>query len=306
MAAPHPGNVTELAQHSADAKAALVSTPVIRHIGLADLREALRLGWEDFKEVPSHAIMLCVIYPVLGLVLARTVLGYSVLPLLFPLAAGFALVGPFAALGLYELSRHRERGEQPSVWQATEVLRSPSFGAMLGVGALLLIIFIVWVATAQAIYVSLFGNAPAAEIPNFATRILTTPEGWELIVVGCGVGFLFAVVALCISVVSFPMMLDRHASAADAITTSLRAVAQNPVTMAVWGLIVAVLLVLGSLPLFLGLAVVIPLLGHSTWHLYRKVVEPDPNPPQIPPRGRIKRSAADFPVSLFQWRRDDD
>jgi uncharacterized membrane protein len=306
MAVPHPGNVTELAPRGADAKVAPVSTPVIRHIGLADLREALRLGWEDFKEVPSHAIMLCVIYPVLGLVLARTVLGYSVLPLLFPLAAGFALVGPFAALGLYELSRHRERGEQPSVWQATEVLRSPSFGAMLGVGALLLIIFLVWVATAQAIYVSIFGNAPAAEIPNFATRVLTTPEGWELIVVGCGVGFLFAVVALCISVVSFPMMLDRHASAADAITTSLRAVAQNPVTMAVWGLIVAVLLVLGSLPLFLGLAVVIPLLGHSTWHLYRKVVEPDPNPPQIPPRGRIKRSAADFPVSLFQWRRSDD
>jgi uncharacterized membrane protein len=305
MAAPHTGNVTELAQRGADAKAAPVSTPVIRHIGLADLYEALRLGWEDFKEVPSHAIMLCVIYPVLGLVLARTVLGYSVLPLLFPLAAGFALVGPFAALGLYELSRHRERGEQPSVWQATEVLRSPSFGAMLGVGALLLIIFLVWVATAQAIYVSLFGNAPAAEIPNFATRIMTTPEGWELIVVGCGVGFLFAVVALCISVVSFPMMLDRHASAADAITTSLRAVAQNPVTMAAWGLIVAVLLVLGSLPLFLGLAVVIPLLGHSTWHLYRKVIEPDPNPPQIPPRGKIKRSAADFPVSLFQWRRSD-
>jgi uncharacterized membrane protein len=301
MANPYPGNVTELAQRTADGK----SAPVIRTIGLADLHDALRLGWEDFKAVPSHAIMLCVIYPILGLVLARTVLGYSVLPLLFPLAAGFALVGPFAALGLYELSRRRERNEEASVWHATEVLRSPSFGAMLGLGTLLLTIFVVWVATAQAIYVSMFGNAPAAEIPHFVTRILTTPEGWELIVVGCGVGFLFAVVALCISVVSFPMMLDRHASAADAITTSLRVVARNPVAMAAWGLIVAALLVLGSIPLFLGLAVVIPLLGHSTWHLYRKVVEPDPNPPQIPPRGKIKRSAADFPVSLFQWRRSD-
>src|SRR5882757_1905589 len=259
MATPYPGNVTP------PVPAVTATAPVIRTIQLSDLSDALRLGWEDFKAVPSHAIILCVIYPVLGLVLARLALGYSVLPLLFPLAAGFALVGPFAALGLYELSRRRERGEEASAWHATEVLRSPSFGAMLGLGALLLTIFVVWVATAQSIYVSLFGNAPAAGIPHFASQILTTPQGLELIIVGCGVGFLFAVVALCISVVSFPMMLDRHSGAGDAIATSLRAVARNPVPMAAWGLIVAVLLVLGSLPLSLGLAVVIPLLGHSTW-----------------------------------------
>ena len=247
------------------------AAPVIRTIGLSDLHEALRLGWEDFKAVPSHAIILCVIYPVLGLVLARTVLGYSVLPLLFPLAAGFALLGPFAALGLYELSRRRERGEQASAWDALEVLRSPSFGAMLGLGTLLLALFVTWVATAQAIYVAAFGYEAAAGIPDFARRVLTTPQGWWLIVVGCGVGFLFAVVALCISVVSFPLMLDRHAGAGEAMVTSLRVVARNPVPMAAWGLIVAALLVLGSLPLFLGLAVVIPLLGHATWHLYRKV-----------------------------------
>src|SRR5258708_39466106 len=115
---------------------------VIRRIGLADLSDALRLGWEDFKAVPSHAIILCVIYPVLGLVLFRMVLGYSVLPLLFPLAAGFTLIGPFPALGLYELSRRRERGEEASAWHAIEVLRSPSFGAMLGLGTLLLTIFV--------------------------------------------------------------------------------------------------------------------------------------------------------------------
>jgi uncharacterized membrane protein len=284
--------------------AAAAPAPVIRKIELSDLHDALRLGWEDFKAVPSHAIVLCVVYPILGLVIARLVLGYSVLPLLFPLAAGFALVGPFAAIGLYELSRRRELGEEPSAWQAIDVLYSPSFGAMLGLGALLLAIFGVWVATAQSIYVSMFGNEPAAEIPHFVNRILTTAQGWELIVVGCGVGFLFAVVALCISVVSFPMMLDRHAGAFDAMTTSLRAVAQNPVPMAAWGLIVAVLLVVGSLPLFLGLAVVVPLLGHSTWHLYRKVVEPDPNLQPLPPPTKIKRYAADFPLSLFKWRND--
>ena len=270
MATPYPGNVTPLVPAAPDAAAA----PVIRTIGLSDLGDALRLGWEDFKAVPSHAIILCVIYPVLGLVLARLALGYSVLPLLFPLAAGFALLGPFAALGLYELSYRRERGEEASAWHATEVLRSPSFGAMLGLGTLLLALFVIWVATAQAIYVATFGYEAAAGIPDFAKRVLTTSQGWWLIVVGCGVGFLFAVVALCISVVSFPLMLDRHASAADAMLTSLQAVARNPVPMAAWGLIVAVLLVLGSLPFFLGLAIVIPLLGHATWHLYRKVIEP--------------------------------
>src|SRR5438045_4639402 len=216
--------------------------PVIRTIELADLHQALRLGWEDFKAVPSHAIILCVIYPVLGLVLARFVLGYSVLPLLFPLAAGFALLGPFAALGLYELSRRRESGAQATAWDALEVLRSPSFGAMVGLGVLLLSLFVTWVATAQAIYIAAFGYAGASGVSDFAERVLTTPQGWWLIVVGCGVGFLFALVALCISVVSFPLMLDRHAGAGDAMVTSLRVVARNPIPMAAWRLTVAVLL----------------------------------------------------------------
>jgi uncharacterized membrane protein len=284
---------------------AVASPFVIRKIGLSDLSDALRLGWEDFKAVPSHAIILCVIYPVLGLVLFRMVLGYAVLPLLFPLAAGFTLIGPFAALGLYELSRRRERGEQAAAWDAIQVLRAPSFGAMLELGTLLLVLFGTWIAAADALYIATFGHAPAASIPDFATRILTTPDGWLLIIVGCGVGFLFAVVALCVSVVSFPLLLDRHATAIDAIRTSLRAVMKNPFVMAAWGLIVAALLVIGSLPLFVGLAVVLPVLGHATWHLYRKVVEPDPNPPQETPRApKGHRYAADFPASLFPWSRE--
>jgi uncharacterized membrane protein len=278
---------------------------VVRKISFSDLGDALRLGWEDFKAVPTHAVVLCVIYPVLGLVLFRLVIGYSVLPLLFPLAAGFTLIGPFAALGLYELSRRRERGEEAAAWDAMQVLRAPSFGAMLELGILLLVLFGTWIAAADAIYIATFGHAPAATIPDFATRVLTTPEGWSLIIVGCGVGFLFAVVALCVSVVSFPLMLDRHATAIDAIRTSLRAVRENPFAMAVWGLIVAVLLAIGSLPAFVGLAVVLPVLGHATWHLYRKLVEPDPNPPEEQPRPPIgHRYAADFPASLFPWSRE--
>jgi uncharacterized membrane protein len=297
MATLYQGNVPSMAQ-TAD-----TAGPVIRTIQLSDLHDALKRGWEDFKAVPSHAIVLCVIYPVLGLVLARTVMGYSVLPLLFPLAAGFALIGPFAALGLYELSSRRELGEEASAWDAMEVLRSPSFGAMLGLGTLLLALFVTWVATAQAIYVAAFGYEGVTGISDFLRRVLTTPQGWWLIVVGCGAGFLFALAALCISVISFPLMLDRHASAGEAMVTSLRAVAKNPVPMAAWGVIVAVLLALGTIPAFLGLAVVIPLLGHATWHLYRKVIVSDPNSrPLPPPPHRTRKPAADFPANLFPWR----
>jgi uncharacterized membrane protein len=303
MATQYQGNVTQADDAAQDGAAG----PVIRTIGLSDLHRALQLGWEDFKAVPSHAIILCLIYPVLGLVLARLVHGYSVLPLLFPLAAGFALLGPFAALGLYEMSRRRENGQPASAWDAMEVFQSPSFGAMFGLGTMLLALFVVWIMTAQAIYTAAFGYETAANIPDFATRILTTPQGWWLIIAGCSAGFLFALVALCVSVVSFPIMLDRHSGAGEAMVTSLRAVAKNPVPMAAWGLIVAVLLVVGSLPFFLGLAVVIPLLGHATWHLYREVIVPEFNPQPLPPRApRVKRPAADFPANLFPWRRKGD
>src|SRR3954451_12887102 len=253
MATPYPGDLAEGTAPMQEAAA-----PVIRTIGLSDLNDALRRGWEEFKALTSPPIVLCLISPVLGLVLARTVLGYSVLPLFFPLAAGFALLGPFAALGLYELSRRRESGEVASAWDAFEVFRSPSFGGMLGLGALLLALFVAWIMTAQAVYTAAFGYEIAANIPDFANRVLTTSQGWWLIIVGCGVGFLFALAALCVSVVSFPLMLDRHAGAGAAIATSIRAVLRNPVPMAMWGLIVAVLLVAGSAPLFLGLAIVIP------------------------------------------------
>ena len=300
--ATYHGNVTSMAQSGPDAATA----PVIRTIGLTELHRALQRGWEDFKVVPSHAIILCIIYPVLGLMLARAVHGYSVLPLLFPLAAGFALLGPFAAIGLYEMSRRRERGEEATAWDALEFVRSPSFGAMLGLGVLLLALFVTWVAIAQALYIAAFGYAGATGLSDFAERVLTTPQGWWLIVVGCGVGFLFALVALCISVVSFPLMLDRHAGVGDAMVTSLRAVARNPVPMAAWGLIVAVLLVVGTLPAFLGLAVVIPLLGHATWHLYRETIEAEPNlQPLPPPPHRDRKPAADFPANLFPWKSKD-
>jgi uncharacterized membrane protein len=278
--------------------------PIVRTIGLRDIKDALAEGIADFSAMPTHAVFLCLIYPIVGIVLARLTLGYAVLPLLFPLAAGFTLIGPFAAIGLYELSRRREQGLDASWQDAFDVLRSPSRGAIAALGLLLLTIFVIWIAVAQAIYVAYFGYEPAASIPHFLDQVFTTPTGRMLIIVGNLVGFLFALGVLTISVISFPLLLDRDVGAVEAVLTSVRVVARNPLMMAIWGLIVAGLLLIGSLPLFFGLAVVVPVLGHSTWHLYRKVVEPDPNPHQVLPRpARSRRYAAQFPAALFTGER---
>jgi len=277
---------------------------VVRRIGVADLKDALAKGFGDFLAMPTYAMFLWLIYPIAGLVLARLAFGYSILPLLYPLVTGFALVGPLAALGLYELSRRREAGLPVSAANAFDVLESSSIGAIAALGILLLVVFTLWVALANAIYIATFGYAPPVSLGTFVQEVLTTPAGWTLIVAGNAVGFFFAVVVLTIGVVSFPLLLDRDVGAAVALHTSIRAVAQNPLIMALWGFIVAVLLLIGSLPFFLGLTVAMPVLGHATWHLYRKLVEPEAGPrPEPRPRPSGRRYAADFPANLFPWAR---
>jgi len=243
----------------------------VRKLKLSDLVGSLRSGWEDFAAYPSHAVMLAIIYPIVGLLIARVLHGYSFLPLLFPLAAGFALLGPFAAIVFYDISRQRERGVAPSVAAVRDIIRSPSSSAIVVLGAMLAVLFVIWVASAQSTYNATFGFTPVFSMPRFLQNVTGTAEGRKFLLELSAAGMGFAVVAYSISVISFPFLIDRNASATDAILASLRAIARNPLVMALWGLIVASLLVLASIPAFLGLAVVVPVLGHATWHLYRRV-----------------------------------
>lgn len=278
--------------------------PTIRRIGVADLFDALRKGLDDFTAMPSHVVFLSLIYPIVGLFFGRLALGYDMLPLVFPLVAGFALIGPVAAIGLYELSRRREKGLPASWRQAFGVLRSRSLPAIVTLGSLLLAIFAAWLVTAQMIYSANFGNLPPVSLSSFAHDVVYTQAGWNMILAGNAAGFLFAVVVFAISVVSFPLLIDRDVGFAAAVATSVNAVIANPGTMVLWAIIVVALLVIGSLPFLLGLTIVVPVLGHATWHLYRKVVEPGAGPrPGHRARHKGRRYAADFPAVLFPWSR---
>jgi uncharacterized membrane protein len=248
--------------------------PAVREISVADLTEALRKGHEDFLAMPSHLIFLGLFYPLFGLVLGALMFTDDGIALLFPLVAGFALVGPVFATPFYEASRRREMGQDPTWREVLEVFSSSAVWSIAILGILLMIIFIAWMAAAQAIYTGIYGGRAPAGLTAFLTDVLTTYRGWSLILIGNAAGFLFAVVAFTVSVVSFPLLVDRDVGAGVALRTSVDAVAANPGTMALWGFIVAVFLFVGSLPLLVGLTVVMPILGHATWHLYRRTVDP--------------------------------
>jgi uncharacterized membrane protein len=251
---------------------AVPAVPELRRIGVADLRYSLSRGLDDFLAAPTQLVFLGLLYPVIGFLAARAAWGGPLLPQLYPLLAGLSLMGPVVAIGLYEISRRREQGQAVSWLDAFAVLRSPAILSIGVLGLMLLGIFLAWLVAAQLIYNATVGGVPHATLGALLRDVVDTAAGWRMILIGNLVGGIFAVVVLTLTVVSFPMILDRQVAPGIAIRTSIRAVALNPVTMALWGLVVAAGLVIGTLPLFIGLSVVMPVLGHATWHLYRKVV----------------------------------
>jgi uncharacterized membrane protein len=249
-----------------------VALPAINKISITDLRDILARGLDDLAAYRTDAIFLAAIYPLAGIVLGWAALNNSLLPLVFPLASGFALVGPVAALGLYELSRRREQESEGALKEASSTGDGPAVGAIIVLALVMLAIFALWLAVAYAIYLETLGPEAPTSIGSFVHDVFTTNAGWTMIVVGIGVGFLFAALALTIGVISFPLLIDRNVGPYTALATSVRAVKANPLPMAVWGMIVAAGLVIGSIPALIGLVVVMPVLGHATWHLYRRVV----------------------------------
>ncbi len=256
---------------NADAR---LDIPAVRKLNYDDLVVSLREGWHDFWQKPSHLVFLGLIYPLVGVVLGLWSSGANLWPLIFPLVSGFALVGPFVALPIYEMSRRQELGLDTHWLSAFEVFRSPAFASIAAVGVMMLVLFTLWLMVAQFLWEQLFGPGSPQTFMQFVNEVTTSPQGATLMIWGNLIGFLFAATALVTSVISIPLLLDRDVGAAVAVGTSIRVFLRNPVEIAVWGLMVAVILLVAAIPLLVGLAVAVPVLGHATWHLYRKAVVP--------------------------------
>lgn len=244
----------------------------VRTIGAADLDWALAEGWRDFRERRGDLMFLGVIYPLVCLAAVFVAMNDAMLPLLFPAIAGLSIAGPAVAAGFYELARRRENGLESDWSHFLDPLKGRSRTPILVLTAILLGLFVAWLAAAYTVYVATFGAVDQMRGADLLGRLFTTAAGWEMIVVGNLVGLAFAVVTLAISFVSFPMVVDKPVDAGTAIRTSVAAARANPGATMGWGLRVVALLVVGMIPFAVGLAIVLPWLGYSTWHLYTRVI----------------------------------
>jgi uncharacterized membrane protein len=259
------------------------AVPVVRGVSFEDLARVLRLGWQDYKAAPAYGIFFGAVYAVGGLILVSTVLVLGAQWLAYPLVIGFALIGPFVATGLYEVSRRREAG-RPLSWSGVLTVvwnqRRRELGWMAFV---MLFIFWVWMYQARTLFAVFFGFSGFATMQGFLHAVFTTSNGWMFLLTGHIVGAIISMVLFTLTVVSCPLLLDRDADFVTAMITSVRVVTGSPGPMIAWGLFVVVCVVLSALPLFLGFLVTLPVFGHTTWHLYRTAVAPPAPPAAAPP-----------------------
>ena len=251
---------------------AATTTPDVRRITSADLDRALRQGWQDFRERRGDLLFIGLLYPLVCVLAIYVTLNQPLLPLLFPLVAGLSIAGPAVASGFYEIAHRAEEGRDASWWHFLDPLNGRARTPIAVLTSGLALLFLGWLLIAYVIYASTLGTDGAPNIDDFFARLFSTSEGWTMIILGNLAGLGFAIATLVFALVSFPMVVDQPVDAGTAVATSIKAVRANPRQAIGWGLRVAGLLVLGTLPFGVGLAIVLPWLGYATWHLYTMLV----------------------------------
>ncbi|BAM87377.1 conserved membrane hypothetical protein [Bradyrhizobium oligotrophicum S58] len=249
------------------------SDPVVRRITTGDIAEALTQGLRDFQAQPLFGLAFGLIYVLGGISIVLCVTAFGMVYLAYPLAAGFALIGPFVAIGLYEVSRRRELGQPMSygaIWRTVT-----SRGEIAWMAFVTVFFFVIWMYQVRLLIALLLGlNASFSSFKEFMTVVLTTNEGLLFLAIGNLDGAALSLILFSLTVVSFPLLLERDVDFVTAMITSVRAVVTSPGPMIGWAAIITVLLIVSALPYFLGLLVTVPVLGHATWHLYRRIVAP--------------------------------
>ncbi len=251
---------------------ALHDDRAVRKLSSEDLKKALQAGWNDFRAKPTHLYFLALFYPVAMFVGVWAALDNNMIPLLFPIISGAALLGPFSAIVLYEVSRQRESGQAVSLKEALGLVISRSAPAIAILAIALIAVFAIWIWVGLELYRGLMGTVADRSLTGFLGEVLSTSAGWSLILIGNAVGFLFALVVLAGFAFAFQVVVDRGSDPLSAVALSLKVFFANPVSLLLWGLVVVAVLAATIVTLFAGLAVALPLLGHASWHLYRQAV----------------------------------
>lgn len=245
--------------------------PQIRTISVDDISESLSAGMRDFRAAPLFGLAFGAACAISGAVLVNIADNFGLVYLTYPVIAGFALIAPSAAVGFYEISRRLENGEPASPGSVLATILREG-GKELGFMALVgLFCLLTWLYSAGFLYALFFGLQPA-DLGDIIGNAVATPRGLVFLLVGNAVGGIMAMLLFSISVVSYPLLLDRNVDFVTAMITSVRVVQASPGAMIGWGIFLATLTAIASLPMFLGLIVVLPVLGHATWHLYRRAV----------------------------------
>jgi uncharacterized membrane protein len=247
--------------------------PVVRSITAGDIAEALGEGLRDFQAVPLYGLAFGALYAAGGIAILLCLMAFGLVYLAYPLAAGFAMIGPFVATGLYEVSRRRESGQAISIGAIWATVKAR--GEIGWMAFVTLFVFVIWMYQVRLLIALLLGlNVSFSSLREFITVVLTTNEGLLFLAIGNAVGAALSLILFSLTVVSFPLLLDRDVDFVTAMVTSVRAVVTSPVPMIGWAAVIVVLLAVSAIPYFLGLVVTLPVLGHATWHLYRRIIAP--------------------------------